>query len=359
MIENRNVIRWTRSFKLFFVLVLSVMSVLHACSHDTGSAVSGGDAAATHAEAGGSAASGGGAGDRRLKIVTTVYPPFDFARAIGGEYAEVRMLLAPGMESHTYEPTPSDIKMIAEADLFLYTGSENDVWVDRVVPQNVRRLAMMNVVPLLNEEHDHSHDHGTSGDDHGVCGHDHGACGHDHARHPDEHVWTSPSNAILIVRAISAEMEALLPECAQSFQANAEAYIAELNALIQDYKEVVSHAKHRTVLFADRFPFRYLAHEFGLEFEAAFSGCSTETEVSAAVIAELIDDVREKNLPAVFTMEFSNDGIAKAIAEPTGAKILQMHSVHNLSKGEIEAGESYLSLMRKNLEALKEALGSK
>lgn len=306
-------------------------------------------------------------GTKKLQVVTTIFPPYDFVKAIGRDKVEVTMLLAPGMESHTYEPTPADIKMISSADLFIHTGSANDTWVESVVPENVKRLEMMNCVNLLTETHDHDgHNHGKEGEghdhgnhdhdhDHHNEGHNHDHDGHNHD-HPDEHVWTSPVNAVQIVNAIAEELTVLDPANKEFYMSNAETYKNELENLDKDYRILLDSSERTFIVFADRFPFRYLANEYGIEFVAAFSGCSTETEVSASVVAELIEEVKEHHLPAVFKMEFSNDGIARAVAEASGAKILEMHSVHNLTAEEIQNGENYLTLMRKNLEALREAL---
>ncbi|MDO4754324.1 MAG: metal ABC transporter substrate-binding protein, partial [Bacillota bacterium] len=194
-------------------------------------------------------------------------------------------------------------------------------------------------------DHDHGHNHGH--------GHDHD---HAHHEHPDEHVWTSPINAMRIVNAIAEELSHLDPANKEYYTANADAYKKELENLDKEYRMLLNSSKRKMIVFADRFPFRYLANEYQMEYVAAFSGCSTETEVSASVVAMLVEEVKEHEIPVVFKMEFSNDGIARAVSEASGAKILELHSAHNLTAEEIQSGETYLTLMRKNLEALKEAL---
>lgn len=380
--------RWMR----LLICLMAVVYIAWGCAND-GSPVSSTSAAGQSGQSqgesenrGDSAGENEGAPEKRILVVTTVFPPYDFAKRIAGDRAEVVMLLSPGMESHTYEPTPEDIKRIASADLFIHAGSANDTWVESVVPDHVPRLEMMQLVEVLGFDHDHDHgdhdhgdhdhsdghhgdDHDHSGDEdgdhdhndgHDHSGHDHGDHDHDHHHgdhdHLDEHVWTSPVNAIIIVEGIARRLGELDPEHASFYHENAHSYIEELQQLDADYRNVVSHAERRLIVFADRFPFRYLAHEYGLEYEAAFSGCSTETEVSAAVIADLIDEVKEHALSVVFKMELTNDNIARTVAESSGATVLELHSCHNLSAEEIANGENYLTLMRKNLEALKKAL---
>ena len=318
----------------------------------------------------------------KLRIVTTIFPQYDFAREIAGEYAEVSMLLKPGMESHSYEPTPRDIKVIQSSDLFIYVGGANDTWIEEILAsmgeEKPDTLRLLDCVETVTEEivegmehthkddvrHDHSQDHQDHHDDHqdhhdhhyeAEHGHSHGH--HDHDKEAmDEHVWTSPRNAIEIVKTMTSIFSEKDAENAKIYAENSEAYIAKLEALDASFKEVVSAARVHIMIFGDRFPFRYFADAYGLTYFAAFTGCSTETEASAATVAFLIDKVKEEMISSVFVIEFSNGKIADSICEATGAKKLSMHSCHNLSKDEMEAGETYLSLMTKNVEALREAL---
>ena len=192
--------------------------------------------------------------------------------------------------------------------------------------------------------HSHSHDEED---------HDHD---HDHEAELDEHVWTSPKNAKLIVAQLTEALASLDPANAQTYRENAMAYLVELDALDLAFEAVVKDSSRRTILFGDRFPFRYLAKDYGLDYFAAFTGCSTDTEASAATIAFLIDKTKEENLPVVFTIEFSNGKIADTIAASTNATKLEMHSVHNVSRSDFESGTGYLELMWRNVESLKQAL---
>lgn len=320
---------------------------------------------------------------KRLKIVTTIFPQFDFARNIVGDKADVTMLLKPGSESHTFEPSPQDIKMIGEADLFIYTGGENDTWIDGILasldkaPQTVR---LIDLVKTVNEEivegmehehdhdhdhdaedkHDHDHDHDHDAEDKHDHDHDHDAedkHDHDHEHEElDEHVWTSPLNAIQIVEKLTAIVSEKDAANKDVYMANAAAYIKKLEQLDADFRAVVKNAKRDVIVMGDRFPFRYLADAYDLDYYAAFTGCSTETEASAGTVAFLIDKVKDEKIPVVFTIEFSSAKIADSICDSTGAEKLMLHSCHNVSSEELKAGEDYLSLMNGNVKKLEKAL---
>lgn len=295
----------------------------------------------------GCAAPEGEAKEEGISIVTTLFAPYDFARQVAGEFATVTMLLPPGAESHSYEPTPRDIIAIQEADLFIYAGGENESWMTEVLStldmENTKVISMLDVVDLLEEETVEGMEHDHEGEDHG----------HDSF---DEHVWTSPLNAQAIVLEICDALCAIAPEYAEAFAHNAENYCIALNALHQDISRVISNAKRSTVLFGDRFPVRYFTEEYGIEYFAAFPGCSADTEASAATVAFLIDKVKEENIPVIFKVELSTGNIAEAISESTGAKVLTFTSCHNLTKDEFEAGMTYIDFMYQNLENLTEAL---
>lgn len=297
----------------------------------------------------------------KLRIVTTIFPSFDFAKQVGGENVEVTMLLKPGMESHSYEPTPVDIITIMNSDIFIYAGGESDVWVEDLLEGNdgnVESYALLDWVDPLEEEtaegmqvkgHDHDHDHD----------HEHS---HDHAVHLeeteyDEHVWTSPKNAMVIVEELCRVMSEQDPAHAAVFKENAASYEEKLSELDSAFAAVVEQAKRSTVIFGDRFPLLYFVKTYGLDYYAAFPGCSMETEPSAATVAFLTDKVREEQIPVIFYLEMSNGKIADAIAETTGAQTMVFYSGHSITAKDLEAGEDYLSLMYRNVEALKAALG--
>ena len=287
----------------------------------------------------------------RLHIVAAVFPAYDFARAAAGELADVTLLLPPGAESHSYEPTPADILRVQRCDLFLYLGGESDAWVDAILSAIEPRgeaLRMIDCVDLLEEEtvegmqggheHEHEEDHGHLGEVVGM----------------DEHVWTDPRNAAAITRTIGERLSALDPANAEAYAAGAEGYARELEALDRDFAAFFEGLPGRTIVFGDRFPLRYFAEAYGLDYYAAFPGCGAQTEPSAATVAFLTEKVREEGLPAVWYIEFSNHLVADSIAEAAGVRTAQFHTCHNVSRADLEAGATYLSLMRGNLEALRE-----
>ena len=284
--------------------------------------------------------------EKGLQIVTTVFPAYDFARQIGGGRVQVTLLLPPGAESHSFEPTAKDMVRIQAADLFFCNGGESAAWAEELLEsgEHIRSLAMLACVDALEEEVKEGMQE---------------SAGEEEEDGPeyDEHVWTSPINAIRICEALCGELCALDPEGESEYRANLAGYRAQLEALDQSFREIVANGRFHTVVFADRFPVRYFVEEYGLNYFAAFPGCAEDTEPSAKTVAFLIDRVREEGLPAVFTIEFSNGKMADEICEDTGCAKLLFHSCHNISADELKDGASYLELMRRNADALKEALG--
>jgi len=290
--------------------------------------------------------------EEKLKVVTTIFPQYDFARAIGGEKIDLKMLLHPGTESHSYEPTPQDIIAIQECDIFIYVGGESENWVvgilDSMDTSNMKIISLMDIVETLDEEivegmqdnYDHSHEENHSHED----------------SEYDEHVWTSPVNAIIIIEEISRSFMEADAENAEFYKNNADNYIMLVDEINTEFKEIVKHGNRKNLIFADRFPFRYFVETYGLEYSAAFPGCSVGTEANAATIAFLINKVKTEQIPVVITIEFSNEKIADVIAEETGAKKVSFHSAHNVSKDDFEAGITYVDIMKNNIEVLHEAL---
>ncbi len=309
----------------------------------------------------GASASATAAGDTKLNIVATVFPLYDFAWAVAGDKAEVSMLLKPGAEIHSYDPSPADIIKIQNADVFLYVGGESDVWVDEILSSmdvsHKQVIRLMDTVSLVEEEtvegmQEEEEEHHHDGDEEDG--------GEPEGEEPeyDEHIWTSPQNAQVMVQAIAGALAAADEKNKDAYAANADAYAAGIQAVDAAFEAVVSQSAHHLLVFGDRFPFRYFADAYGLEYRAAFPGCSTETEASAATIAYLIDTVKQNNLPCVYTIELSNGNIARSIGEQTGAQVLTLHSCQGISRDEFAAGETYVSIMQKNVEALKKGLVS-
>lgn len=277
--------------------------------------------------------------ETKLQIVCTSFPAYDFAREIAGDRAELTLLIKPGSEVHSYEPTPKDMIRIQESDLFICNGGESEQWAKTLITPELNTIYMMDCVDTVEESAD------------GIYN------AEDGEPELDEHVWTSPLNAIKISEEICNALCKLDTDNAEAYKTNFAAYKAQLMTLDREFRQVIKKSGKHTLVFADRFPMRYFALEYGLDCYAAFPGCSSETEPSAKTVAYLIDRVREDKIPAVLYMEFSNQKMADVICEDTGCKKLPFYSAHSVSAEQFEQGVSYLDLMRINLNSLKEALG--
>ena len=296
-------------------------------------------------------------GGEGLNIVCTVFPAYDFAREIAGEKANVVLLVPPGSEAHSFEPTPQDIIRIENCDLLLCNGGESEAWLEELLEgreNDIPTLTMMDCVETLEEEtkegmqgvsHDHEHEEHEEHEE------------YEHEEEYDEHVWTSPVNAELIVSALCERLCEIDPENSGFYRANGERYVSALRELDTAFRHTVENGKFDTLIFADRFPVRYFVEEYGLDYYAAFPGCADDTEPSAKTVAFLIDKVRDEGIPAVMFIEFSNEKMADVICEDTGCEKLLFHSCHNVSAQQLKEGVSYLELMWGNVESLKEALG--
>ena len=277
--------------------------------------------------------------ETKLQIVCTSFTAYDFAREIADDRAELTLLIKPGSEVHSYEPTPKDMIRIQESDLFICNGGESEQWAKTLITPELNTIYMMDCVDTVEESAD------------GIYN------AEDGEPELDEHVWTSPLNAIKISEEIFNALCKLDTDNAEAYKTNFTAYKAQLMALDREFRQVIKNSGKHTLVFADRFPMRYFALEYGLDCYAAFPGCSSETEPSAKTVAYLIDRVREDKIPAVLYMEFSNQKMADVICEDTGCKKLPFYSAHSVSAEQFEQGVSYLDLMRINLNSLKEALG--
>ena len=287
----------------------------------------------------------------KLSIVTTIFPSYDFAKQIAGDKADVQLLLKAGEESHAYEPSVNDILAIKNSDIFICVGSMSEVWVDKVLDSidtsKTKVIQLMDNVELLvdgEEDHDHDHDHEDEEE------HD-----HDHSEY-DEHIWTSPINAITIAGVINNALVEIDKENESFYNENHNSYVDKLEDLDVKFRDIVEGAKRNTIVFGDKYPLRYFSKEYGLEYMAAFTSCSTETEPGPQTLANLINEVKEEDIPVVFYLEFSSQKVADTICEATGAKKMQYHSCHNVSSEDFNNGITYIQLMEGNAESLKEAL---
>lgn len=295
------------------------------------------------------------AASNKLNIVTTIFPAYDWVREILGDEtdrAEITMLLDSGVDLHSYQPTVDDIVKISDCDLFLYVGGESDGWVDDALknaPNKERKVIRLldvlgdsakaeeTVEGMQEEEHDHEEE-----------------------AEYDEHIWLSLKNAQVLVAAISEALQESDPARKDTYAANAAAYVEKLSALDGEYRAAVDSGKYKTLLFGDRFPFRYLADDYGLDYYAAFPGCSAETEASFETVSFLAGKMDALGLPCVLTIESTQHKIAETIVQNTAQKnqqILTMDSMQAVTANDAASGVSYLSIMEINLSVLKKALG--
>ena len=283
---------------------------------------------------------------RTTDIISSNFAGYDFARAVTGDESRVSMLLKPGAEVHDYEPTPEDIINVKNADLFIYTGGESDKWVENLLKDNeipeAKTLRLMDLVEVKEEElsdgmemHEHHHEEDVE---------------------YDEHVWTSPVNAIKLVNGIKDKLSDLHPKNEDIYAKNATSYISRLSDIDQKIRNIISSSNKKELIFGDRFPFRYFTDEYGLTYYAAFPGCSEQTEASSQTIAYLINKAKSDNIKTILKIELTSDALAKTIADEVGAKVMTLNATHNISSTDFDKGVTYADIMEGNIEVLKEAL---
>lgn len=294
----------------------------------------------------------GGPTENKIAVVATLFPQFDFARAIAGDCAQITLLMPPGMESHSFEPTPADITKIGNARVFLYTGNTMEPWAKRLTASLGKKKTLLVVdvshgVGLSGEEHAHDHKHGL-GEQRGDGGKATTA--------PDPHIWTDPNNAMIMARNITAALSAVDPKNEALYKENAKNYIAQLVSIDRDLKTAVASAKRREIVMGGRNAMYYFLKRYGITARSAFDSCSAGQEPSVKAIAELKDEIQNEGLEIIYYEELQEPRVARALAEGTEARLLLLHSLHNLTKEEFDAGNTYVSIMRQNLENLKEGL---
>ena len=341
----------------------------------------------------------------KLKVAVTLFPYYDFVRQIAGDQVDLQMVIPAGMDSHSFEPTPADIRTIQHADVLISNGGTMEHWLDETLAAldttSMTIVTMMDYVDTVEEEivegmedadHDHEHTHVYVAADHDHSGempeehaahahedddHDHsGETPEEHAAHSyeedtrsyvdhdgheeeieyDEHIWTSPVNAMKLVDVIGDTLAEADPAHADTYHQGAENYKKELEEIDSGFREVSANRKRNMIVMGDKFPFRYLADEYQLDYRAAFSGCSSDTEPSAKTIAYLIDKVKEEQIPAVYYLELSSHRVAEIIGEETGAEPLLLHSCHNVTRAQFDTGITYAGLMRQNIENLRKGI---
>lgn len=270
-----------------------------------------------------------------IKIVTTVFPQYDFVRNItSGTDAEITMLLKTGNEPHSYEPTPADIKALSECDLFIWVGGESEAWADKLidsasVPKS-KIIALMDIVPLIEGAHEGEY---------------------------DEHVWTSPKNAMLIVGKLTEKLCVIDEENSDIYRLNSEKYISDLASLDAMFSELQKNSSERTLIIGDRFPFAYLVDAYDFKYASPFKGCSSHAEPSVSDVASVVEIASGEGAKVVFSVDFSNEKLAGTIASETGAEVKRLYSCHTVSASDFENGVGYIDLMLQNLKNIEEAIG--
>ncbi len=288
--------------------------------------------------------------NNKISIIATNYPSYEFARAVvnNNSNIEVKMLLKPGSESHTYEPTPKDIKLIENSKMFIYVGGESDTWVDDILSSidtsDKKIVRLIDLVETKSEELKEGMESVEDEED------------EIDEEEIDEHVWTSPINAIKIVRKLNEYIDELSIKDKEELDSNASNYINELESIDKEIRSVISSSKRKEIIIGDRFPLRYFADEYSLDYYAAFPGCSEQTEASSKTLSFLINKVKEDNIPVILKMELSNSNIANTIASETNTKVLEFNSAHNIKESDFNKGITYIDIMKENIKVLKEAL---
>lgn len=311
----------------------------------------------------GTSKSGEDTKDKKIKIVTTIFPEYDWVMQILGDKADkadVTMLLDKGVDLHSYQPSTADIAKISEADVFIYVGGESDEWVEDVLKEaKNKKLKVINLMDVMGdkakeeevkegmqpEEEEHAEEAKDGKEEEEV--------------EYDEHVWLSLKNAKIFTKKIADVLSEVDKADAKTYQANYESYAKKLDDLDTKYAEAVASAKNKTLVFGDRFPFRYLVNDYGLDYYAAFVGCSAESEASFETVTFLAKKIDELGLGNVLTIEGKNHKIAKTVVDNTknkDQKVLTMDSMQSTTSKDVKDGATYLGIMEKNLEVLKEAL---
>lgn len=282
-------------------------------------------------------------GGEKIIVTATIFPQYDFARAVGGKYAKVNMLLPPGTESHTFDPKPSDIAMVADSDLFIYTGEYMEPWAGSIVKSAdsdmLRVIDASSGISLIKEEHDHETD-------------EH----HDEEHEYDPHIWLDMTNSIKMVETILDAFCNLDPAHTDYYTENAEAYIKELKQLDSDFLSAVENGKRKTIVFGGRFAYGYFIERYGLSYESAYDSCSSEAEPSIKKITEIIDFISENDIPVIYHEELVNPKVASVIASDTGIQTLELSTGHSVSRKQLEEGVTFIDVMKTNLENIKRGL---
>lgn len=307
---------------------------------------------------------------KKVSIVATIYPQYDWLKNILGsrlDSVNLNLLIKNGTDLHSYKPSAQDIAAIASADMVVYVGGESDEWIEKALkatPKEGRvqvnlmealgdRVKEEEVVEGMQAEEEHHHEHGEEAEEHEH--HEHGE-----EAENDEHIWLSLKNAKILVRALANAIAKVDSTNATEYHMNAALYVAKISALDAQYRAATDSAHFKTILFGDRFPFRYLVDDYGIKYFAAFVGCSAESEASFETVAFLAGKMDSLALPAIFTIDESNGKIARAILDASKKSketpVLTLNSMQSMTDAQMQSGVDYLSVMQSNLEVLKKAI---
>lgn len=331
----------------------------------------------------------------KIEVIATLFPQYDFVKQVGGDKVNVTLLLPPGTESHTYEPTPQDMMRINNSDLFVYTGIEMEPWADNLisgVKDDINVLDLSTTVELINSEefeevyvksnnseNNNVKNDGSQGNhiennnleegdmknnsqknnhskNDAVKSHNLENHGEDHHHEYDPHIWLNPQYAIQMVRSIEQQLSRIDVQNSTYYKNNANNYIEQIQQLDSNFEEVVNNSTKGKIAFGGAFAYAYFIERYNLEFISAYETCGESSEPSTTQIKNVIDYINQNKLPVIFYKEYTNGNMAKTISDETGAKMLVFNTVHNVSKQEIEGGATYVSIMQENLENLKQAL---
>ncbi|WP_406019951.1 metal ABC transporter substrate-binding protein [Succinivibrio sp.] len=291
---------------------------------------------------------------KELNIVTTNFPQYDFVNHIVKNKAKVIMLLKPGAQAHSFEPTPKDIISIQNSDLFVYNGGENDEWIEKLIKSSNNQIQHFSFVSSVNLREEETKE-GMQSEEEDGDEHDHHHDSDEEVEY-DEHVWTSPKNDIIILNKLCKKIISLDPDNAQFYMANTAEYIKEFVVLDKKFTKISDLSKNKLLIFADRFPLLYFVKDYNLDYYAAFKGCSSENEVSAATLKFLIDKTIQNNIKVIFKIELSSDQIANTVARQTNAKVYTFNTGHNVTVEQLKNDVSVASLFESNIDYLIEAL---
>ena len=280
--------------------------------------------------------------EEKIKVIATLFPQYDFAKQIGGDKVDVSLLLTPGTETHTYEPTPQDIINVNKADLYIYTGKYMEPWSDKIansITSNTQVLDASKNINLINEEQfEKEHDTIDNNEEESDNSHHH---------EYDPHIWLNPQNAIGMVKNIEEELCNIDPQNKEYYQKNAENYINQLKSLDTEIETTIKESPKNKIAFGGTFAYAYFIQRYNLQYISAYDSCGENSEPSVAKVKEVIDYIKQNNINVIFYQELSAGKIADTISKETGAKKLIFHTIHNASKEEINNGETYISLMKK------------